>query len=1291
MGESYELSRLDANSFEHLVNLLALQVLGSGHTGFGPGPDAGRDGYFHGEAPYPSISDRWRGVWYIQAKFHKPHLSADPQKWLVDRIKEEVQEFSKPQSRRQWPDNWIVATNIDPSGASMTGAFDRARDIVSRANSRLKNRFHIWGGRKIIDLLTLYPKVASAYRHFLTPGHVLASLYERVKDASAEIDSIVRFLIVRQFEAQQYTRLEQAGSDADTRPGIHRLFIDLPFKAGGYEVSGKILSNLVKASAWCQRSHLGSLDTPEWRHWRHHPSRARVWFVKGGPGQGKSTVGQYFCQIQRAALILQESGPAVTPNVRSLAREVYESASRAGLWPQLPRIPVTVELKDFAYWYGNRSPESGRGILTYLAERIKVAVEQEVLTGTLKRVLGSREWFILFDGLDEVPQDVKDKVALEVRHFLDDVALEVESDLLALCTSRPQGYSGQFDTLDGPTLELVALSPVQALECARPVVALNRNEDEERKASSILASAIQSESVSELMTTPLQAHIMAVVIRDGGRPPERRWQLYANFYQVIRRREANRDLPDERLSKLLREEEHLLKAVHNRLGFVLHSRAETSKGAVAHLEREEFRELVRQAVSQMKEEGVELTVDVVMEATTNRLVLVSTPDDGNHVRFDIRPLQEFFAAEFIYGSVDANALAERLSIIAGDSHWREVMHFLLSALIENRRFTEMAVAISAIVELNDEGVDHGRVLSRRLGLGALLAARLLQEGVLEQDKRMRQQFSRCIEPITAFSPMGRGGLSLIASVSQSNSRSWLIKFLVDRLREASWGENIGAAVVLGWILPDEHEAVELVIEKISSAPPDYLALVLKAMAPRRWDRDEPRLKKWSYRLALEALLREDWLSLPDEGVRGALDILSSSKRLARDAARHRGLSEVCIEVVGLISDRSKSEKKPQVEDYGVVRIEWLEELGGSRAWRRMQNGFSENDPGFLSFLGDLAHHRFGQLGQSHAVEVLRILDERPGTRFGLPGSLQIASVFDVLCDHEPQSEKLGGLKLPWGAARSVLSIEESTSFSLEGWRRLLGSHPLLALDLWGGEGPWGGRIQGRLEASDSTELVVSLLVARPELLRRIPSLWGKLLNRAQEGQKEVLRRAILDASSGEPKSNRNSMLIEPFCLRMPKESMMLPHLIQPISRMLTNGVSLAEVRRLVGAFVPKSSDLELILDDQEGIAAIKAASIIMFWLHPRRRKNISGRIAQIVELWAGGTGIWFQEGVVRCIVTMSSGEDVLMRQLVGRLLEEGREDFLGRRELEDILSVWRENSVAPVQSAGVESKWLNLG
>ena len=173
----------------------------------------------------------------------------------------------------------------------------------------------------------------------------------------------------------------------------------------------------------------------------------------------------------------------------------------------------------------------------------------------------------------------------------------------------------------------------------------------------------------------------------------------------------------------------MLKAVHNRLGFILHARAETSEGAQTHLDRSLFKDLVHATVSTMVERDIDKTVDALMHATTDRLVLVSTPDDGDHVRFDIRPLQEFFAAEFLYESVDATVLGGRMELLAGDSHWREVMHFLLSALVESARMTELAVGIEVLNNLNEnEDEPSLRAYQRAMAGGALLALAFFKRG-----------------------------------------------------------------------------------------------------------------------------------------------------------------------------------------------------------------------------------------------------------------------------------------------------------------------------------------------------------------------------------------------------------------------------------------------------------------------------------------------------------------------------------------------------------------------------------
>jgi hypothetical protein len=349
---TFELSELEPTVFEHIVNALALEVLGQGATGFGPGADGGRDGYFEGEAPYPSLTDRWKGVWYIQSRFHKPNPSHEPQSWLLEKIKEELDEFKKPNTQRRWPDNWIVATNIDQSGVPQTGAFDRARELVRSARPQLESRFHIWGGSKIIDFLHANRSVSERYAHFLTPGNVLSALMAQLSDDRADVDAILQYLVVRQLKDQRLTKLDQAGSQADARPAIHHLFVDLPFRNAEHGLDGDVMSCLVSAANETHRPSIPGNNGPDWRKWAKHPRRARGWFI---------------------------------------------------------------------------------------------------------RMLSQRRWAFIIDGLDEVPQDVKERVALQVAVFINDVAVEQECDLFSLCTSRPQGYSGQFRGIECAGIELLPL------------------------------------------------------------------------------------------------------------------------------------------------------------------------------------------------------------------------------------------------------------------------------------------------------------------------------------------------------------------------------------------------------------------------------------------------------------------------------------------------------------------------------------------------------------------------------------------------------------------------------------------------------------------------------------------------------------------------------------------------------------------------------------------------------------------------------------------------------------------
>lgn len=1313
MNAVNDLSKMDPNSFQHLVNHLALKVLGFGHTGFGPGSDGGRDGCFEGEAAYPSDVDRWKGKWYIQSKYHSFHLSADPQKWLQKQIKIELDNFKNPDSQREWPDIWIVATNVDISAVPNVGTFDVCRKLVEEVNPKLAKKFHIWGASKIVDLLTLNKDIAEYYSHFITPGNVISELFNYLKDQTVDVESLITFFITRQFTENQYTKLEQAGSDSDSRPGIHKLFIDIPYSCNIADSEGMVMESLVSASSKCQKIDPSFIYRSNWESWNKNPYRSRVLFLKGGPGHGKSTVGQYFSQIQRASIILQKSDLNFRPQIIELATEIKTTAEAKGFWPTVPRIPILIELKEYAQWYGERNSNMAKGVLSFLSNKLSNATESEITPQLLKKALSNNCWFVNFDGLDEVPHDVKDQIANEVLIFLNNTSVEANSDLLALCTSRPQGYSGQFNSIDGPELELVPLNVEQALNCAKPVLALGRSTEESDKSFSVLVSATSSISVCELMTTPLQSHIMAVVVRDGGRPPERRWQLFSNFYSVIKRREANRDLPDKKLAKLLREEDKLLKSVHNRLGFLLHARAEISKGAQTQLERNEFVQLMRSAVDQMIDGNKEEIISTLIDATANRLVLVNTPDDGDHFRFDIRQLQEYFAAEFLYESVNAENLSKRLSLISGDAHWREVMHFLISALIENNRITELAVAIKAIEELNEpNNDDQNRLLHKRIAKGCILTGRLFQEGVLEQDKRIRNDFRKCLDPLGGI--IDSNAVAQYFDTKSPNTLNWLINYSLDIIKEFDCSENIGAAILLFRILPDNDIRVNQFTKFIKSADIEYISVVYESFNFDEMYGSKIVIQDWVIDLSLDYLLDTKWYRFKGDVIRQMLLCVGRDKVALERVGSKKGLNSVVIKILSELGQRDMHYKTEDEKiDYGVVtgsyfNKDWSNSKKTIPAWWLGNEDKLVNVVGIVEAGVKIFRYSFDRSFEKFKVLMEYLVKDKYDWLNGIPKNILALIPLDSSKDFSIQIELLSTLseeeyrnlieyhivnKIRVPRPRKLLQL--GYNFDVVKWKELLSDLPMIALHVWARD-EWHQTehtfidISETLRSIEPTNILLDKLLT-DNMLNLIPSKWGALIGICPDREEEI-RKALLSYDFDANMEEMLSVEWTPFSINLPQEEHLIVPLLYCILRYDENQMFSKKYKSQLGVVAKKIRDLDLSIDSLESLCkssnpkvAITANNCLLLL---SKSEDYDKYIDNITLLYYPEIGQWFYSNITSSIRLLGLENRESIKTLLSKILDATRLNYSSRIKFNQMFVRWRELSNAPVTSANCQNQWL---
>ena len=110
-------------------------------------------------------------------------------------------------------------------------------------------------------------------------------------------------------------KLQSAGEDPDVQIPLSNVFVDLPYAESAESAVlinedeenklPKVVNTLLEAGGSVLRRVLQSGEHSSGRRAKSTPSR---FVIVGGPGQGKSTFGQYLCQLYRAA-ILQNRPP----------------------------------------------------------------------------------------------------------------------------------------------------------------------------------------------------------------------------------------------------------------------------------------------------------------------------------------------------------------------------------------------------------------------------------------------------------------------------------------------------------------------------------------------------------------------------------------------------------------------------------------------------------------------------------------------------------------------------------------------------------------------------------------------------------------------------------------------------------------------------------------------------------------------------------------------------------------------------------------------------------------------
>ena len=744
----YDLSRLSSRSFEHLIQSLAIRLLGSSIVVFGDGPDGGREATFEGKVPFPNPVDGWDGYGVVQAKYRQ-RLGDTKQdgNWAVDQLKDEIRKYIDPDSNRRKPDYFIYATNVVLTPVSEKGSKDRVIAVLEdfKKQSSLKD-YAVWDYDQIRGFLDADKDVREANEFFITPGDVLSRILRQLAPTSTDRYPLFVEFLEKELLSDEFVNLEQAGHDVEERIPLATVFVDLPTHDEPPEVRAQPLDDadididdiggsmgpgegfikdiLAASSERLDPASLGtsaisqSLDAELSRE-----SRGRFVLI-GGPGQGKTTLTQFICQIFRASIISRKPAHTLSPEIKRALNILQDQCEIEDLNHKVvPRFPFKLGLNDFATALSPSELTQVNSVFSYLAHQIRKRTDTDISPNELRLFLSNYPSVIIFDGLDEVPASSnRDQVLDAIRDFWIE-ASNSNADILSIATSRPQGYNEDFSPSYYRHRKLAELSKRLGRHFAKRLAEMRYRTDEDRKEKVLdrLKRAFHDESTARLMRSPLQVTIMTALVDRIGQPPQSRWQLFNSYYDVIYLREVERSIP---ASIILRDYKPDIKAIHNQVGLILQIDSERTGRTDAKLSRDRFVSLVRARLTAEGHTGEKLhtLAQNIVDAASQRLVFL-VEVESEQIGFEIRSLQEFMAAESLMDGTD-QIIRERLDGIAPIPFWRNVFLFAAGKYFAERQELREAVHTTC-ASLNE--TDGDELVSICLA-GSDLAIALLEEG-----------------------------------------------------------------------------------------------------------------------------------------------------------------------------------------------------------------------------------------------------------------------------------------------------------------------------------------------------------------------------------------------------------------------------------------------------------------------------------------------------------------------------------------------------------------------------------
>ena len=880
----YDLSRLGARQFEHLTQSLFQHFIGAGSNVFGDGPDGGREASWDGKVGNGSrLPQDWDGYGVLQAKFrNRPGPTPkDNANWLTAQLCAELDGWAKTNSnRKKIPDYFLGVTNVvlSPGVGGGIESVQEALDAKIKSLGLDIKGARVWHYDQLRTLLDDAPQIRTTYLAWICGGDVLQSLLNMADSMKKNLGNGLGVYAAKMLLDDTVLNLTQAGSVGDSPVRISDVFIDLPCDDGINNESpeGGIAAKIVAAA------NIGAAQSDLGRSAGEIPLDRVV--LIGGPGQGKSTIGQFLCQVYRANFLKGQSSGR-DPEVAEVIARTDAHATSIGL-PAVSarRWPMKVKLTDLA---DSLAAGESSSLLQYISRHVTNRSGFDIDVASLRTWLTDYPWFLILDGLDEVPASSnRDDLLRVIKDFFVD-ARSAQADVFVMATTRPQGYNDDFDPQRYLHQTLLPLTRETALSYARQLLALKlgRESDRFKRTVSRLTRAADEEATARLMTSPLQVTILALLVERQGQVPNDRWRLFSHYYRVIYQREQEKG---GELSDLLNEYESDINAVHHMAGYELQLKAERAGDTESLLSSAELSGLI---ITRLRAQGHDLASASLLAArfvtlSTERLVFLAALRQGT-IGFEIRSLQEFMAGEFVL-ELPANDLPEGLRAIALSSHWRNVFLFAVGKIFAERQmFRGDVVSVCNLLNVASPVFESALPGSR-------LALSILTQGLTRTQPTYRKLLAACALQMLSGAPVSDlEDLAELRGFDAGDQLDGAIQAAV----AGGTASRLGAARVLA-VLANEGECSAL--ERLTELVTDCSDTQLGKMTEFAWSTENRQIMR-----VLEPFLRRqgpgNLIALRGPSTMGGWEMVLYRRRRGGRGAKAAALPawpEALLEILG---------------------------------------------------------------------------------------------------------------------------------------------------------------------------------------------------------------------------------------------------------------------------------------------------------------------------------------------------------------------------------------------------------